>query len=254
MIQDLQVYIQRMQRSLLDKLFFADKIFEPIRTVLDFGCANGTLIGAMQGMFPEYVYVGYDISPEMLRMARQALPEVTFCQEWDQISVDPDTTLLNISSTIHEVYAYGDEASVSQFWDRVFGTGFKYIAIRDMMISDQIPSRADPEDVEKARKLFPEKLDRFERIWGDIGHRKNLIHYLLKYSYTENWEREVNENYLPLSVERLLALIPDTYDIVYQEHYVLPYIRHQVRKDSGITLKDATHFKLLLERKGDRRS
>lgn len=247
-VTDLEVYIQRMQRSFLDKLFFADKIFEPIHTILDFGCANGVLIQAMRGLFPEYSYVGYDISPEMIQKARELLPDGQFCQEWEQIRVDPDATLLNISSTVHEVYSYGDEASVKLFWDRVFGSGFKYIAIRDMMISEDILPHSDPDDVRKARQLFPEKLAEYERIWGSIEERRNLIHYLLKYSYTENWEREVREDYLPLSVEGLMKLIPDSYEIVYSEHYVLPYIHHQVRRDSGISLKDATHLKLLLKK------
>lgn len=247
-VADLEVYSQRMQRSFLDKLFFADKVFEPIDTILDFGCANGVLIGAMQGLFPEYHYVGYDISEDMIRKARERVPGAVFCQEWEELPVRPETTLLNISSTIHEVYSYGDEASVRLFWQRVFGSGFKYVAIRDMMISENIAPLADPEDVEKARRLFPEKLAEYESIWGSIENRKDLIHYLLKYSYTENWDREVRENYLPLSVEGSLEHIPDDYEIVYSEHYVLPYIRHQVRKDSGITLKDATHFKILLKK------
>ena len=247
-VADLEVYIQRMQRSFLDKLFFADKVFEPIDTILDFGCANGVLIGAMQGLFPEYSYVGYDISEDMIRKARERVSGAVFCQEWEELPVRPETTLLNISSTIHEVYSYGDEASIELFWQRVFGSGFKYVAIRDMMISDDIAPLADPGDVEKARRLFPEKLAEYERIWGSIQRRKDLIHYLLKYSYTENWDREVREDYLPLSVEGLLERVPEGYEIVYSEHYVLPYIRHQVRKDSGITLTDATHFKILLKK------
>ena len=147
------------------------------------------------------------------------------------------------------MYSYGTEASVTEFWDRVFGSGFKYIAIRDMMVSENTTGAADPADIEKARKLFPEKLAEYEHIWGSIEDRFHLVHYLLKYSYTENWEREVNENYLPLKVEALLRMIPEEYEIVYSEHYVLPYVKQQIKRDSGIDLKDATHFKILLKRK-----
>ena len=115
--------------------------------------------------------------------------------------------------------------------------------------SHNILSYPEYSDVEKARKLYPEKLAEYESIWGSIEERFNLIHYLLKYSYTENWEREVNENYLPLTVEALLRKIPEEYDIVYSEHYVLPYVKQQIKRDSGIDLKDATHFKILLKRK-----
>jgi hypothetical protein len=118
-----------------------------------------------------------------------------------------------------------------------------------MMVSETATGAADPADVEKARKLYPEKLAEYESIWGSIEERHNLIHYLLKYSYTENWEREVNENYLPLKVESLLRMIPEEYEIVYSEHYVLPYVKQQIKRDSGIDLKDATHFKILLKKK-----
>jgi hypothetical protein len=74
-----------------------------------------------------------------------------------------------------------------------------------------------------------------------------LIHYLLKYRYTENWDREVRENYLPLTKETLISKIPSHYEIVYQEHYTLPYIKHQVQKDCDIVLNDCTHFKILLK-------
>jgi len=248
-VPDLEVYVQQMQKSFMDKMFFIDKIFEPIDTILDFGCANGVLIRAMQYLFPEYEYIGYDISEDMIRKAKELLPDCKFYKEWNEIAMDPKETLINISSTLHEVYSYGTEASVAEFWDRVFGSGFKYIAIRDMMVSESAIGKADPSDVEKARKIFPEKLAEYESIWGSIEDRFHLVHYLLKYSYTENWDREVNENYLPLTVEALLRKIPEKYEIVYSEHYVLPYVKQQIKRDSGIELKDATHFKILLKRK-----
>lgn len=248
-VSNLEVYVQRMQKSFMDKMFFIDKIFEPIDAILDFGCANGVLIRAMQYLFPEYAYVGYDISEDMIEKAKELLPECKFYKNWEEIDLDPKETLINISSTLHEVYSYGNEASVAEFWDRVFGSGFQYIAIRDMMVSKTATGKADPSDVEKARGLYPEKLAEYESIWGSIEERFNLIHYLLKYSYTENWEREVNENYLPITVEELTALIPEEYEVVYSEHYVLPYVKQQIKRDSGIELKDATHFKILLKKK-----
>jgi len=170
-VTDLEVYVQRMQKSFMDKMFFIDKIFEPIDTILDFGCANGVLIRAMQYLFPEYSYVGYDISEDMIKKAKELLPECEFYKEWNEIKADPKETLINISSTLHEVYSYGTEASVAEFWERVFGSGFKYIAIRDMMVSETATGKADPADVEKARRLFPEKLAEYE---GILGVLKNV--------------------------------------------------------------------------------
>ena len=249
-VKDIEVYVQRMQKSFLDKMFFIDKIFEPIEHILDFGCANGVLIRAMHFLFPEYKYTGYDISKEMIEKAKELVPQCNFCATWDCINIPFDSALLNISSTLHEVYSYGTEESIDEFWNRVFDSGFKYIAIRDMMLSDNIKLMSEEKDVSKVKKLFPEKLKEYESIWGPINIRFNLIHYLLKYSYTENWDREVRENYLPITVESLLEKIPDNYEIVYKEHYVLPYVKQQIKKDCDVVMADATHFKILLKKKG----
>ena len=248
-VSNLDIYVQRMEKSLLDKLFFMDKIFEPITTVLDFGCANGVLIKMMQRCFPEYAYIGFDISQEMIDKATEQIQDADFYTQWEDIRCNPGQTLVNISSTLHEVCHYSTPEDVELFWQRIFHSGFRYIAIRDMMVSGQLPEKAAPSDVEKAKTLFPEKLAEYESIWGSIENRKNLIHYLLKYRYTENWDREVRENYLPITKEALLAKIPAQYEIVYQEHYTLPFIRQQIQKDCGITLDDFTHYKVLLKLK-----
>ncbi len=246
-VTDLTGYVQKMEKSLLDKMFFMDKLFDSVENILDFGCANGVLIRALGYLFPEHNYVGYDISEEMIELAKTMVPEANFYSKWDDIKLCAESTVLNISSTLHEVYSYGTAESVDEFWGRVFGSGFKYIAIRDMMLSDKIKLMADELDVQKARNLFPEKLKEYESFWGPISIRFNLIHYLLKYRYTENWDREVRENYFPITVETLLSKIPSNYEIVYQEHYTLPFIKQQIKKDSGIILEDSTHFKLLLK-------
>lgn len=249
-ISNLDIYVSRMQKSFLDKMFFMDKVFEPVKTILDFGCANGVLIRAMKFLFPEYRYIGYDISEDMIAKAKALVENAEFYDRWSDIPMKAEDTLINISSTLHEVYSYGTEESVNEFWNRVFHSGFRYIAIRDMMLSDNIRLMSDPQDVRRARNLYPDRLKMYESVWGPIDIRFNLIHYLLKYSYTENWDREVRENYLPITVETLLGKIPDDYEIVYSEHYVLPFNKQKIRKDSGIDLKDATHFKILLKRRG----
>ena len=67
----LDTYVKRMEKSCLDKLFFLDKIYDPIHTILDFGCANGALIQAMR-MFSRAVRKGsklafWNTKPMLLR-------------------------------------------------------------------------------------------------------------------------------------------------------------------------------------------
>ena len=249
-ISDLDIYLTRMQRSILDKMFFIDKVFEPFQYILDFGCANGELIKAMQPMFPDYGYAGYDISPEMIHAARENVPGVRFYDSWERIDIPFAESLINISSTVHEVYSYCSEKDIAIFWERVFGSGFQYVTIRDMIFSqaEDIPVRRNQlEAVRNSR--YAEWLESFEQVWGRIERQRQLVHFLLKYKYTQNWEREVHENYFPVYTEELMKRIPDSYRVVYRDEFTLPYIAWQIRKDFGFTLTDHTHIKLILERK-----
>ena len=250
-ICDLKKYTMRMQKSVLDKMFFIDKVFDPFSSIVDFGCANGELIKALQALFNEYRYIGYDISDVMLLAARENVPSAEFYSNWNEIKVDFADSLLNISSTLHEVYSYCSQEEIKKFWSRVFESGFKYVAIRDMMLSDTEQMDADAEQYNLVVKneKYADKLKDYETVWGKISTQHDLVHYLLKYKYTENWEREVRENYVPITLEQLLAIVPSNYEITYLNHFTLPYIAWQLKNDFGIELTTPTHIKLILRRK-----
>ncbi|MBQ7187491.1 MAG: class I SAM-dependent methyltransferase [Ruminococcus sp.] len=249
-IADREIYLTRMQQSVLDKIFFIDKVFEPFSCILDFGCANGGLIKTLMDICPGYRYGGYDIDKDMIAAAKENVLGVDFWSSWEDITLPFEDTLINISSTLHEVYSYGTDADVKEFWDRVFGSGFRYITIRDMMHSEEQERPADKDMLRLVRAGdYTRQLGDFESVWGSITTQKQLVHFLLKYRYTQNWEREVREDYFPISSERLMTLIPDSYRVIFCERFTLPYTAWQLRKDLGIELKDHTHIKLILERK-----
>lgn len=250
-INDLNIYVKRMQKSVLDKMFFVDKVFDPFSNIVDFGCANGELIKALQLLFDEYRYIGYDINTDMLSSARKNVTNADFYSNWNDINVDFSDSLLNISSTIHEIYSYSSHEEIAEFWMRVFESGFKYIAIRDMMLSDNNKKNIDAKQYSLVvgNEKYANKLRDYEAVWGKITTQHDLVHFLLKYKYTENWEREVRENYVPITREELLGSIPDGYKIVYQNHFVLPYTAWQIKNDFDIELNTPTHIKLILRRK-----
>ena len=88
----------------------------------------------------------------------------------------------------------------------------------------------------------------FESCWGSLNDNWSLTHFLLKYRYQAEWERELRENYLPISVERMLGLVPTEYTPTFIEHYTLPFLRERVMADFGIQLQERTHFKLILKK------
>lgn len=260
-LKDYDHYLSCMRKSLYDKMFFVDKLFDDgVDTIVDFGCADGSLIQELQHMLPSFRFIGYDISEEMLRLARQKVPDALFISDWEALDIVPERTALNLSSVLHEVYAYGTEEDVHTFWQRVFHTGFRYICIRDMMLSSDYDYRADGNnqaalaallDTIRRHPQFADVLAQFEARWGKTVDFAQLVHFYLKYQYAEaeNWGRELNENYLAVPsgaiTERAAAA---HYRCTYGDSYILPYLQHRIHKDFGVTFTVPTHGKLIFRK------
>lgn len=275
-IHDIEKYNFRMQQSLIDKIFFMDKIFD-VHAILDFGCADGSLIFLLHKLFPQYRYQGFDCAQEMILKAVEHLnslnasPEnpigIDFFHKWEQaygqlpnffngwsamgpnqVHIEPNETCLLLSSVIHEVYSYGPN-TINEFWDRIFTLNPKYIVIRDMSVSKTASRSSDPVAVARIRQCFDQnKISQWEARWGSLNEHWSLVHFLLTYHYEDNWEREYQENYLPISTEDLLQKFPKHYVPSHIEHYTLPFLRHKVFKDFGVQLQEKTHLKLIMER------
>lgn len=258
-ITDLAAYNSRMQRSMMDKLFFVDKI-EP-DCIVDFGCADGTLIRHLQPWLPKTKFFGYDVDPKMIEIASQT-PFGVYTDNWDDIfekcfksHKNGEKIALVLSSIVHEIYHYLEPKDVDLFWQKVWNTGFDYIVMRDMVPARALDRPSSVGDVSKVYRAVADgkfvdhnQLADFENIYGSIERHRNLTHFLLKYKYREpNWAREVKENYFPFYREDLLAMIPAQYDVMYHEHYTLPYIRRTVLDELKINVTDPTHLKLILE-------
>lgn len=255
MINNYDVYNKRMDKSFQDKLFFLDKIKDNVEAIVDFGCADGALIRHLSEL-TNIELVGYDSDYNMIDIAKSKTNKdnCLFKEDFGEIieeEIIPQESLLNISSVIHEVYSYLDSKDIEIFWDMVFDSNFKYISIRDLCASESINRPSNINDYTKLiQKAKPRFLSDFESVWGSVRENRNLVHYLLKYRFLENWDREVRENYFGLSLERLLSKIPmDKYEIVYFENYILPYTASKIKEDFDIELHDNTHVKLLLKKR-----
>lgn len=154
-----------------------------------------------------------------------------------------------LSSVIHEVYSYGDNQSVNEFWRQVFNENFRYIAIRDLTPRKSIDRMSDINDVSRVlHNANPTHLAEFQSIWGNISNNKNLVHFLMKYKWVENWAREVRENYFPITIEEFLSKVPNNYVIDYFYEFIMPRTQQGILKDFNILLKDTTHFKCILRK------
>lgn len=253
-ITNMSAYTEEMKKTLLDKCYFIDKMDAKI--IVDFGCADGTLLKFIRDIFGDaYLLIGYDNNLEMIELARQGGDGIHFLSQWGQVldlmqcykkdHSDAKSAIV-LNSVIHEVLDYCDSQEIDEFWGRVWSGDFDSVCVRDMMPNPSIDRCADPAEVTKVRSnANPDKLQTFESIQGPITNNKNLVHYLLKYRYSLNWEREVRENYFPLTTQQYLAMIPDSYCIDYYVEYLLPFIKWKVIEDFGITLNDSTHVKVI---------
>lgn len=254
-ISDVQSYIDGMGMSYVDKLFFLNKVNPDV--IVDFGCANGFILSKIKEKFPDIKLIGYDVDVKMLENAKKLLgDDVILTSNWDlvcsEISNYKSPTLV-LSSVIHEVYSYTNSKVVKKFWEKqVFGNNFQYICIRDMIPSVAMNKHElvkFEKDVERVKDVTdPFYLKSFEKRWGEIdGHYRTFIHFLLKYKYIDNWDREVNENYLPVSLETLKKKIPSGYKILFEETFILPHLKNQVQQDFGINIDHTTHTKMIIK-------
>ena len=259
-IEDYAVYNDRMRRSMWDKAFFMDKI-PGAEVLVDYGCADGSLIRFLQGLFPAMRFVGFDIDPSMVAAARkQGIANAWFCSELPEVldclrslGADAARTAVNYSSVLHEVFHYGTDPEPFRAFVRAVSP--RYLVVRDMMYRSADPLAEVPAAAERrVRDLLPAwQVRDFERCWGSIRLRKNLVHLLLKYKYTENWDRECAENYFSYDDAMLAGLLdPDgRYRPIFLSRYILPWVRCDMQDRFGIDPGDecTTHFALILAAK-----
>lgn len=254
-IADIQAYIDGMGLSMKDKIsFVVDNINFDV--IVDFGCANGSFLAEIKRINPNAKLIGYDLDETMLSKAKAILGnKALLTNNWNEVVSELQnykSPLLNLSSVIHEVYSYSNSNTIKYFWEKqVFGGDFKFISIRDMIPSSAVDKSEINEfkqETKNVRRLSdPYYLNSFEKRWGSISDNyRTFLHYLLKYRYTDNWEREVNENYLPVSLETVKSKIPASYKIAYQDNFVLPFLQKQVKSDFGIIISHPTHTKMIL--------
>lgn len=256
-IMDYSHYNKEMRKGLEDKLFFMDKI--KFDNLLDYGCADGALIKEMNEYYPDKKYIGYDFDPKMIKLSQSKnISGAKFFDDLESANnelVAGDTkSIVLCSSLIHEVYSYGNIEQINAFWHNIYHSGnYDYVVIRDMAFDKAFVSKEELSSIDDLNSVHehgdPNQIKEFEHIWGSLSVKSNLIHFLMKYRYTVNWDREVRENYFPITIDDHFLMIPDNAEIVYFEHYLLPFLKETVSNDFGITLTEKTHVKIIVKLK-----
>ena len=275
---NLTFYNEQMRKSMEDKLFFLKQLpAEDNYVFVDFGCADGTMLNTLSNMLEpnrhKYSYIGYDISDTMINLAKANFhgdvdTDIYYFTDWKEVEKQLETYIthgtyyeqkkyvLILSSVIHEVYSYSNMKQILEFWHHVTNTNFDYIVVRDMCPTKDIDRPTDEfmlhtlNNMIRDHKPYNTLINDFEAIYGSIENNKNFMHFLLKYRYQINWEREVKENYFPIYVEDLLSAITgeEKYRIMYMKRFIVPFIKQQIYNDFRVDVRDFTHIKAIFKK------
>lgn len=256
-ITDLQVYLNRMDAALLDKCWWIDKIPAEINTVIDFGCASGNLKAMIEHLAPgKYNYIGIDDSAEMRAECHKKGINVYASIGEAVSSINPDKTILVMNSVIHEILSYSD--TYMALFNQLASYGFRYIAIRDMWPGDPYMGEEGIDALIEAINDSPYAAE-WKQFWDIVTKTRGigydnldiaLKEFLLKYWYTENWDRECREQYL-WYWEKPIKYAFKNYRTKLVEEFYIPYVRDKIYKDFHIEYNAYTHVKVLFELKGE---
>jgi hypothetical protein len=251
-------YTDEMRKSIWDKAFFMDKIIGA-KCIIDFGCADGTLICMLADMFPDMKFYGYDHLPEMINRAKvNTRPNTFFYNSWEfkdmcahvKAAFDSNEICLNFSSVLHEVFSSSPSGKTNIEY-MVKELQPKYITIRDMYYdgNNHYLKWSRVNEIINMMNIRHDYIDDFERFHGSIVNEGGMLHFLMKYQWKDNgWEQELDEDYFSWNLTMLLALIGQ-YEKLFEAHYLLPYYAEKWKDIDIDPVHYHTHAQFILRRK-----
>jgi hypothetical protein len=252
-------YNEDMTRSLGSKLFFMPLLpMAEVGLVTDLGCADGSLLKAVHKVFPYKTYVGVDNDAAQLwalaknfpeAMGRNYLPHAP-----DGLSWSGNKSVLILSSVLHEIFS-GPNFKWECQWQEIERKGYDYIVIRDFGLPQWTYHEPTPEAwllrINGHRDL-EDLLDSFENRYGHISEMANCLHFLLKCPWRENWEHEMEEDYVAQSRESIIHHTGSgRYRPIYIKSTTSKAFTQRLADQFGITSPMGpphTHLEMVLER------
>ena len=150
---------------------------------------------------------------------------------------------ISFISVLHEFYSYGE--GVSSVLKALADAHELLKSGGEIVIRDMVPMEYAKRNIQgiasalakvRANAACTQLLQDFERTFGSITTAYDLNHFLLKYFYTDNWEQECPEHYMPITIEQyeqifnLLGM-----ELVHRESYRLPYLEGKWKEDFAFT-------------------
>lgn len=248
-ISNYVTYNKGMASSIADKCWWIDSIPDNIDTVIDYGCATGELFAYLETKYPNRFkhYIGIDNDNKMLEVAKSLnLKNASFYTSLNKVEVNGPNTILIWNSVIHEILAYNGEDFLRHILSIAKDKKIYAVAIRDMFYSNNFN--------DETTRVANEFISRKQKPKTWYSHKvhcrcKNkcrmLQEYLLKYRYTENWDREVRERYLWDWDSMVKNMLPN-YCTRKEFTFSIPQQRANIKRELHIDWNVDTHKKMLL--------
>ena len=251
MKRNYEVYLSRMNAAMAEKLFFLDKIdLSRYDTIIDFGCADGTLINHLiaSGVNPKKL-IGIDSSLVMAATFKNNCPGVEIYSSLEYINDSPSfkrgKVAIIFSSVLHEL-----SLSFYPVWSWV-SRNADAVIIRDMFLFNDFKPHAFfriVNDIQNSPYGY-EFRDYIKTNPAEVNS-EYLLQFLMKYRYIENWELEKLEDYASVPWKEIEE--DEEFQITYDHSYFNEYIERTLKRDFNITEDDyhylQTHRQMILER------
>lgn len=250
-MKNLNSYIRKLEKGVEDKLFFLKHIdISDYSLIVEFGCANGRLLRRIEPVvdMKNTKLVGFDINEEILDIARNISHEMTFTSNWEEVvemlKHTSKKSLIIFSSVWHEINPKYYESIFSKMKE------FTTIVIRDMKAPISGSEPIDEPTRERIAKRVSEwQFKEFEEKWGRIDDKEKLYRFLLMYTYIDNWDIEVNEDYFSTPWAEIDWNLEEEYNKIFSNSYTLEYKKEQIEKFFSHTMKDITHHQVIYTKK-----
>lgn len=251
-MKDSKGYLNRMAKSLEEKLFFLKHIDLRNKIIIDFGCADGTLLKHLQErnrlLDINDIYIGVEKNKEFYDAVKNDIDYVfsdlnelaRFLPTYDKAGRE---VVFITSSVLHECDSFEQMrirsfvASCCDFWvirDMYFKE-HDYGHRTTLLLLSQIVKNSDREQL--AYHLMC-------RSDYDIN-TKMLAEYLMKYPYVENWDTEVKEYYWSTEWGNILRDM-QWMDTIYDNAYTNKFIEDKIFNDYGIKINWTTHRQMII--------
>jgi len=255
-LKDTGRFLSRMSASIESKLRVMQYFPKNCATVLDVGCADGSVTITMARRLPHVEFVGIDLDAAFVALAEERAAEasvtnVTFRSVYlrDLLAEGQRFDAVTFISVLHEFYNYGEGMSsvmkaVADAHELLRSRGV--LCIRDMMTHERMKEEKFAywygwsELYTKIMARWDERSEQdlirgFESRFGLVSVHA-LNHLLLKLLYTDNWAHEMQENYLAVTIEDYIALVKILgMRLLHAEVSLLPYLRDRWQREYGLT-------------------